>query len=456
MTERIFAFDDQRRFAKLSGDTNPLHLDPIWAASSYPGAVVVHGMHALLWGLEAEWPGKPLDSISATFIKPILLGDRVSTRLNDSTLTLLVLDQPMLIAQLGFAQPTSSSVKTAVNTVAPSDQDEYVGRRGTINVPPANRELPETFPVLAKALGEERLRGLTALSYLVGMECPGRQGMFAGFSVSFGGMSPAINYLVTKHDPRFGQIAIAVEGCGLIGTVAALVARVEPSQPSDEKLSALVERAAFADQQPLVVGGSNGLGAITAMLLAIGGARPVLTYRHSARAANDLASRIKSRGGACDLIQLDVGDPSNGLQRLKELGWHGGEVYYFATPRIFRRRLEAFQEEDLRQFLEVYVDGFYKLVRGLMDERGEAPLCVFYPSSVAVDTRPTELFEYALAKDAGERLCRQLEQRYKSLSVIIERLPRIATRQTHSFLQVPGLASEEIMAPLVRRIQQRS
>src|SRR5690606_23660097 len=55
MNDRTFTFDDQRRFAELSGDRNPLHLDEAWASTVFPGAVLVHGIHALLWGLEAIW-----------------------------------------------------------------------------------------------------------------------------------------------------------------------------------------------------------------------------------------------------------------------------------------------------------------------------------------------------------------------------------------------------------------
>ena len=46
---RIFALGDQVRFAELTGDFNPMHLDPIAARRTLAGAPVVHGIHDLLW-----------------------------------------------------------------------------------------------------------------------------------------------------------------------------------------------------------------------------------------------------------------------------------------------------------------------------------------------------------------------------------------------------------------------
>jgi len=51
MPQRVFTSDDQLAFAKLSGDYNPLHLDPVLARRLLFGRQVVHGLHALLWSL---------------------------------------------------------------------------------------------------------------------------------------------------------------------------------------------------------------------------------------------------------------------------------------------------------------------------------------------------------------------------------------------------------------------
>ncbi len=51
--ERILTQDDFDRFAKLSGDDNPIHVDPGFSAATRFGRTVAHGMllNAILRGL---------------------------------------------------------------------------------------------------------------------------------------------------------------------------------------------------------------------------------------------------------------------------------------------------------------------------------------------------------------------------------------------------------------------
>jgi NADP-dependent 3-hydroxy acid dehydrogenase YdfG len=361
----------------------------------------------------------------------------------------------MVVARLGLEGAAANCPADAAGNVEAGDLGDYAGHHGIIAPLRNNMAAAAAFPTLVNALGIDRLNGLMNLSYLVGMECPGLDGIFSAFSIVFSKLEPPLTYRVIVFDDRFSRVTMAVEGAGLSGTVSAIAGRPEPPALPDQEIFDLVERSAFAGQQPLVIGGSSGLGAITVLLLAAGGARPTLTYRGSGKAARDLAARIEALGGACDLLQFDAADPARGLEMLSSGQWRGQEIYYFATPRIFRRRIEPFQHDDFREFFEIYVNGLYELMRGLMRHRSQDPLTLFYPSSVAVETRPTDLFEYALAKDAGERLCRLLERRYKRLSVIVERLPRIVTRQTQTFVQASGLAAHEVMIPIIRRMQQK-
>ncbi|MGE5257302.1 MAG: MaoC/PaaZ C-terminal domain-containing protein [Hyphomicrobiales bacterium] len=52
MSARTFTSDDQLAFARLSGDSNPLHMNPTTARRLLFGQPVVHGLHALLWGVD--------------------------------------------------------------------------------------------------------------------------------------------------------------------------------------------------------------------------------------------------------------------------------------------------------------------------------------------------------------------------------------------------------------------
>ena len=83
--ERTITEDDVMKFAELTGDYNPLHVDPVLGTQSQFGKNVVHGMLAAslfstLVGMYC--PGKHALYISQNiqFRKPLFYGDNVTVR----------------------------------------------------------------------------------------------------------------------------------------------------------------------------------------------------------------------------------------------------------------------------------------------------------------------------------------------------------------------------------------
>ena len=74
---KSFDLDDQRRFARLSGDYNPLHLDPGYSRRLLFGEPVVHGIHLVFLGLEHVLgrfrSPTVLKELKATFRSPLPL-----------------------------------------------------------------------------------------------------------------------------------------------------------------------------------------------------------------------------------------------------------------------------------------------------------------------------------------------------------------------------------------------
>ena len=58
MQHRIFTLADQIAFAELSGDNNPLHLDPVVARRTLFGQPIVHGVHSFAQNLHVHTHGK--------------------------------------------------------------------------------------------------------------------------------------------------------------------------------------------------------------------------------------------------------------------------------------------------------------------------------------------------------------------------------------------------------------
>ena len=82
---RTVGEDDVRRFAEVSGDHNPVHLDEAAAARTMFGTRIAHGMLSASFisaTLAMEMPGPNTIYLSQTlrFTRPVKLGDTVTTR----------------------------------------------------------------------------------------------------------------------------------------------------------------------------------------------------------------------------------------------------------------------------------------------------------------------------------------------------------------------------------------
>lgn len=448
---RRFTAADQADFARASGDANPLHMDPAWAAGVYPGEVVVHGMHAILWACDAYFarnPGAGLKALRVTFDKPILLDEDV-TATNETTpgetrILLAVRGVTVMKARLILGGEAAHLLPTlgAAPTPAHTDIADLQGHAGVVTLPHDAAALTAAFPALTAAIGPAPITGLAALSTLVGMACPGRHSLFGGFDVARSETGGPLSYAVTKADRRFNRVTMAVEGYGLSGTVTAFHTAEPERTPLD--LTG-VRQDEFKNAHPLILGATSGLGLVTTALLSAGGAAPVATWRSSPRALDGRTAVLA--------LPYDVGAPDPLIEELATRGWPGQQVYYFPTPRIFRRRLEPYQPEMFREFTAVYVDGFHGLMRALVNAFPKRPFRVLYPSSILAADAGSDSVEYGMAKAAGERLCARLMKAYPQLSIIIERLPGLATRQTVSVVPQAVAAADTAMLPIIRRVQ---
>ena len=75
---RTFTPAETEAFAAVSGDWNPAHVDPLAARRLIAGGPIVHGVHVLLWALDATGPGTGLARVRCTFRQPVRIGEHAS------------------------------------------------------------------------------------------------------------------------------------------------------------------------------------------------------------------------------------------------------------------------------------------------------------------------------------------------------------------------------------------
>jgi NAD(P)-dependent dehydrogenase (short-subunit alcohol dehydrogenase family) len=464
---RTFHATDQVRFAELTGDRNPMHMDAVAARRTQAGAPVVHGMHVVLWALDElirkEALRGGLSTLKVQFQKFVFVGAPATLRIvRESDRGLIVAVDcagvPALTMTINAEHrghdesEVLSSNGVAVDQCAIVGLEEVEGRHGLLPEL-ESAAFGDDFPALTATVGVAAVRSLAQLSTLVGMVCPGLHSIFAGFAIRLHASdpNPRVSFRVETADDRFRMTEMAVAGGGLSGTITAFIRHPPIEQAVMSQLTGLVSGDEFSGTTALVVGGSRGLGSVTSRLLALGGARVIVTWLNGEAEAQSLADEIGKYVGEprCAVVRYDALNSPE--PQLAALPWEPNQLYYFATSRIFRQKSALYQPEDFADFTRVYVDAFQAVCAALQARVGG--LTAFYPSSVAVEEHPRDMVEYSMAKAAGEMLCADLNRFQEGMRVIVKRLPRMLTDQTATVATVASRNPIEVMLPIVREMQ---
>ena len=469
LVSRTFGAEDQARFAALSGDFNPIHVDPVAARRTFAGDTVVHGMHLLLWLLDSiktQFPDiSQLSALKVRFREPVYLGQRVDVTVIKHSSDAIRADVLAgsgkaleLTATFGSPRTAAAAVSWAAKQVprgaAPRDLrlEESANESGQISFAPTCSALGTAFPHAASWMGAERVAALACSSFLVGMVVPGLHSIYGGLNLAFTEVDGAaqLNFVVTSVDLRIRRVLLRIEGGGLSGTITAF-GRVPPvAQCSVDLASSFVDPAEFGGSVALIVGGSRGLGEVTANLIAAGGGRVMVTYASGSGDAHKVAAGIRTWGGQCAVSAYDVWRSAE--QQCRELPETPTHIYYFATPNIARRFPGFCSRERLEELHKFYVHGFLELLDA-SQTLGWGGISAFYPSTTFLRQRPPGMIEYAMAKAAGEQLCAEINRFRPGIRVITRRLPRVPTDQTVSLIHRKSENAVAVMLPIVRMMQ---
>ncbi len=474
LASKTFDSDDQVFFARLSGDFNPMHMDPLAARRTQAGAVVVHGIHAVLWSIdrlvESGMVEGGISGLKVQFAKFIPVGETVH-------LKLVRRDEKSIRAELvsGGLRTTTLNLslgtpKKADGSALPQDAprirltdrpavfvglEETLGLSGWMDIAGPARSVESRFPHAVAAIGSERIAAIALLSSFVGMICPGLHSIFAAFEIDLLETphdQDRLGFSVSGADERFRMVRMTVSGAGVSGSVQAFLRWPPVVQASMSEVSKRVAPTEFVGSTALIIGGSRGLGALTAKVIAAGGGKVVVTYATGRKEAIQLSEEIHGQipRAVCDVIPYDARQDAAG--QLKTLVADVSHLYYFATPPIARQKEGLFTSSLFDEFVQVYVKGFYDCCR-FLGERGSRALTAFYPSSVFVESGPLAMAEYSMAKMAGEILCNNMNRSANRVHVIVGRLPRLKTDQTATVPPVNTGEPLAVMLPEIRRVQ---
>lgn len=470
VAQRIITLEQSLAFALLSGDSNPLHVDPIAARRLQFGGCVVHGVNLTLLMLEEAIRGQSIGTdqqlaeLSIQYDSALRSGEPFEIAVEGSAegeLRVSALSAgrtiQRLVARLVARAPTSIAIGMShpENQVCEDNTFEQMVH--------AEGEVPLTFepglarilfPRISDSLPRAQIAVLLASTLIVGMRLPGLHSVYASLKLDFR-VAPTwedLRYRVAKADRRFNLITIDLEGGGAVGAISALV-RPQPARQADyASLQGRVSRPMFAGRRVFVVGGSRGIGEATAKIAAAAGGNVTITYAAGHTDAARIQSEILAGGGKCTIAALDV--LAALPQQLAPAFASGApdDIFYFASPTIDVSRHPAWRPQLFQRFVDYYVTAFSNLIDHVISLRaqGSQGLRVFYPSTVFLDTPPAGSLEYCAAKAAGEVLCRGWATGRQGIEVVYPRIPRLLTDQTAALrsgaLQLPAEYMLSILA----------
>ena len=461
------------RVAQLSGDFNPLHLDPVRARRYLFGATVIHGVCGTLKALDMwlEKLQKPIsmESIQAVYSRPIRHGDKVRVFLHESTRNELRLE-------LNCSGNRSQNIKfklaasvcdepelndNIINLEAQKPEppdfqfDDLSGKTGSVPLLWDASILLDLFPSVKRYLPGYQVSLLLGTTNIVGMHCPGLNSVFGSFKLSFlqasSHFEQSLCYEVSSSDARFSRVLIAVNHARAKGEIETFFRPKPVVQADFLPIKTLLEPDQFKGQSALVVGGSRGLGEVAAKLIAAGGGQVILSYSKGKDEAQRIVSDICAGGGRCEAICYDVA--SGGDEQLRCLSSEDiTHIYYFASPLIENGSALFWDKLLFDKYCGFYLGGLATLLEHFVkqSEYRKTGIRVFAPSTIFIEESPGGFSEYIAAKAAMEVLVKKFEQKYRSWHMFTPRLPRLLTDQTASVVRDdPLVAAEVVLASLV-------
>ena len=447
-----------------------MHMDALQARRTQAGAPVVHGIHLLCWSLNtfaASQPNlPPLKKLRAHFNKFIYLNELAEVVINEqkptrARLSIAVDGSPRSKLTLDFGEPDQTCDVSTWPLLEPIpflrdalnlDYDQMAEQSGMLSFAMSAEDAAQMFPAATRWLGASRIAALAASTHLVGMICPGLHSIYSELTIrtcTACDNPDSLAFRVSDTDPRFRSVQLEILGGGLTG-ILETTARTPPVQQATmAALASQVAPESFAGTTALVIGGSRGLGELTAKLLATGGSQVIITWKSGKEDAERVAQDIRNAGGQCQTLAYDASQPAS--PQLASLETAPTHAYYFATPGIFRPQAEIYSTDRLKEFMAVYVEGFWQLAQALRHRNPSISL--FYPSSVSATERPAGMTEYTMAKVAGETLAADMNDSLAPLHVTIHRLPRLPTDQTATVAAVETESPIAVMLPIIHEVQ---
>jgi len=333
--------EDMELFSKASNDCSPLHMNEEYARRTAFGRRIVFGGLGVLACLSAadRGGGLKIRKIEAEYLKPMFIGFEYALKKSEVTLEtvieLLQGNNQMVKVRISFEGREDSSndlneeagedfyipenleIITDSTDYREKEYEKGIRVSGCYKSNPHMEELVERFnvPDMIKPL---HMKLIMLFSYISGMVIPGKKGMSLGISLHFHNTQDnshqVIKYEAVGRDYNkdYGLLNVEIKafgGNGLImnGLLKAMVRKeITHTDLSGIKPLLVDNRKFYRDKVALVIGGSRGLGAAIAQVLALQECRVIINYHKSHEIARLLQTQLEEASCSVSLMSGDA------------------------------------------------------------------------------------------------------------------------------------------------------
>lgn len=454
------------RFAAFSGDRSPLHMDTGFGARSQFADNVVHGVLPLMYlpllvqhaFNAANWR---VTSINAQFLKPIFPGEVVQLAYTvdgpeDAPVldfrvqrahTAQVMTRGRMALQRSNASPlgATSAEEGLCATDLPLSTFELEDLRKGRSLAADARFGPCQHQAYASLIGQPTVDGTLAfqmacvalLSTTVGMLLPGRAALFQDFSATFDhpeqtvpstlSLRTEVATISTSTRSFTQQVEVTVGASSLMkARVTTGITRPDHIPPSMDDLRNNALSTGLQGKVVLITGAARGIGATTAKLFALHGARVVVNFRQAAAEADAVVQDIVSNGGAAIAVRADVSNEAEVKQLMDTIANVWGPVDVLVNGAAAGFHGQAFHEttwDHVQRDIDVIVKGSFLCAQAVlpgMIERGGGRIINL--GTVASEVPPKEHVKYIVAKSALTGLTRSLAVELAQHNILVNQV----------------------------------